>query len=254
MNMQPIFDLNPAVILLIVIAVEAAIHGLGRLVLAGLHRTGRGEALRVPVAPFVVAGMTPWALLFGFLTADVWSTNRAALESAHSERAALQRLEHLARPEVLGLPPLVNAVADYRRAVQAIEWGERSNVTPAREVERTLLQLWAVVARAARDGLPAAVAGELVSTASQLERARSQRLAIGAHHFDAYKWLLIMLLGLLVHVVLAAIHRDRPQAGRLAMTIFSGAVIVCIWGLALHASPYAGGAAVKPASLFSAEP
>jgi hypothetical protein len=132
--MQPIFDVHPLVLLAVIVGITAVFLAIGHVALAVLHRTYRGDAQRLPVAPFFVAVTTPWALILGFLSADIWSAMHDAGEAVRNERAGLLRLESLAAPDVLDLPALLQGARAYSEAVLKIEWGQLRNRTTSPEV------------------------------------------------------------------------------------------------------------------------
>jgi len=247
--MNPLFDLHPALLLPIAVLVELVLFAAGLAVLRVLHRDHRADAGSLPVAPFFVAVTTLWALFVGFLAADIWAANRKAGDAAQSEAGALVRLRSMADPALLDLPGLDAATGRYLLAVTGAEWGANRNERPAAEVERALFDIRRELLAVARTGAPAPVTTELSQAADQLQQARGQRLAIGAHHAMPYEWLVVTLLGWLCHVAIASVHADRPAAARKAMAIFGASLAVCFWGLALHANPYAGAAGLGPERL-----
>lgn len=101
---------------------------------------------------------------------------------------------------------------------------------------------------AQRSGLPQAMLAKLVSDFDDVQHARATRLATGADDLDALKWALMLFLAMMTQATIAAIHIDRPVAGRLSLCLFTLAATAAIWFLALHAEPYVGHAPVQPAA------
>ncbi|KPQ06334.1 MAG: Protein of unknown function (DUF4239) [Rhodobacteraceae bacterium HLUCCA12] len=212
------------------------------------HRRFNGEITAVPVNSFFGAVTTIWALVFGFVAADVWQANSNAAEAAVQERAALIRLNGMAEAEALDLPELENALHRYVGIVARNEWDGAGNSESAPEAETALQAIRLALLAAQEDGVPSVLLGKMITDFDELQDARTKRLAIGAGDAQILKWMLVIILTLMSMVAIAFVHRDKPRAGRTALKIFTVAAAAAFWLVLLHSGPYLG-----PVRLTSAE-
>ncbi len=242
-------DLPGAFILLgwIVAASVVALYA-AELLLRMFNNRLHGETSAVPVNSFFGAITTIWALVFGFVAADVWSANSGAAVAAVEERSALIRLAGMADAAALDLPDLEGALHRYVIAVSRSEWNENGNRAPAPEAEVALQSIRLALLAAAATDVPTVLVGKMISDFDELQDARTKRLAIGAGDIQPLKWALVIMLGLMSMVSIAFVHRDKPRAGRTALKIFTIAAAAAIWLVLLHSAPYLG-----PVRITSAE-
>jgi len=212
------------------------------------HYRYDGNASAVPVASFFGAITTIWALVFGFVAADVWSANSSAAVAAVEERAALIRLHGMAEPEALDLQDLEGALHRYVVVVAQTEWDSGGNRHASREAEEALQSIRLALLAADARGVSSVLLGKMISDFDELQDARTKRLAIGAGDIQPLKWALVIMLGLMSMVSIAFVHRDKLRAGRTALKIFTVAASAAIWLVLLHSSPYEG-----PVRIVSAE-
>lgn len=214
------------------------------------HRQARLDANTIPSPAFLGTIATAWALSLGFVAADAWSVNARAEYAAKKERSAISRLLDTANPLVLNNEPLHAAIIDYRKNVADIEWTRDDNTKAAPEVELAILNIRAVIQKIAESGVPGSTASQLVSDFDELQDSRNERLAIASTSVDDYKWYLLLFLTLLTATTIAAIHADRPIAGRRALTLFAITASISLWILSTHADPYVGAGALESSLLF----
>lgn len=240
--MTTIFSLSTFALL----AVSALFCALSAAVALGMlgwfNRRFARTAQSLPVAPFFTALTTVWALSMGFVAADLWNVRGHAEQAASAERSSVTRLHGMARPEALDAPDLRAALAAYVAAVETVEWGESANARAAPEVEEALQRMRLAIIALARAGTPPPLMSKMAQDFDELQDARNARLAIGVSSVDEYKWYLVLMLTVLSMIAIAAVHGDRPPAGRAALAIFAAASVVSLWTMAMHADPYAGGA------------
>lgn len=216
------------------------------LALIPFYRFTTGDKIGrvVPVATFLSTIATAWALALGFAAADVWANTTLATQAASEERSSISRLAGMARANALDLAVMREGLIRYSDAVRDIEWGQSANTEPAPEVEAALQVIRRSIIIAARSGAPAPLITKMVQDFDELQDARSKRLAIGDSSISEYKWYLVFFLTFLSMVSIVAVHADRPAAARNSLVIFSFAAMVSLWILILHATPYAGAAAI----------
>mgnify|MGYP001259216189 CR=1 FL=1 len=210
------------------------------LLLRLFHHRFDGENAAVPVASFFGAITTIWALVFGFVAADVWSANSSAAVAAVEERSALIRLAGMADTTALDLPDLEVALHNYVIAVSRSEWDSIGNRAASPEAEAALQSIRLSLLAADAAGVSSVLLGKMIADFDELQDARTKRLAIGAGDIQPLKWALVIMLGLMSMVSIAFVHRDKLRAGRTALKIFTVAAAAAVWLVLLHSSPYEG--------------
>ncbi|MCC5970833.1 MAG: hypothetical protein JJU15_12870 [Pararhodobacter sp.] len=234
-------DIFGALILLVwIVAASVVALYSAYLLLRLFHHRYDDDSRAVPVQSFFAAITTIWALVFGFVAADIWATNSNAAEAAVEERAALIRLSGMAQYEALDMPDLESALHYYVVAVAQSEWDTASNRRAAPEVDGALQSIRLSLLAADEAGVSPVLLGKMIADFDELQDARTRRLAIGKGTIQVLKWALVVMLALMSLVAIAFVHRDKPRAGRAALTIFTVAASSAIWLVLLHASPYSG--------------
>lgn len=242
-------DLLGAFVLLAWIVAASVVALYAAFVLLRLFYTRyNGENAAVPVASFFGAITTIWALVFGFVAADVWSANSSAAVAAVEERAALIRLHGMAEPGALDMQDLESALHRYVVAVEQTEWDVGGNRNASPEAEAALQAIRLSLLAADGGGVSSVLLGKMITDFDELQDARTKRLAIGKGDMQPLKWALVIMLGLMSLVSIAFVHRDKPRAGRTALKIFVVAAAAAVWLVLLHSSPYLG-----PVRISSAE-
>lgn len=234
-------DISGAFVLLAwIIAASIVALYAAFLLLRLFHHRFDGDHRSVPVNSFFGAITTIWALVFGFVAADIWSANTNAAEAAVEERAALIRLNGMAHADALDMPALEQALRHYVAEVARFEWDTTSNRHAAPEVDAALQTIRLHLLAADSRGVSSVLVGKMISDFDELQDARTKRLAIGTGDIQLLKWAQVIMLGLMSLVAIAFVHRDKPRAGRTALKIFTVAAAAAIWLVLLHSAPYHG--------------
>ena len=239
--LDTLFDLSAAWQLLCFIVYGCIVLGVNFLLLKYLHQRYAENPKLLPVAPAFQVLTVLFALLLGFLAADIWAQQSQAADAAFKEEIALKRLYLLNDPKLDGANEARAMLAKYQTAVAKREWGNHFNRLPDPEAASALDSLRLHSVSLSRNNAPAFVISEWVRSVNELEEARYRRLLIGADVTDSSQWWVILVLTFFVFAAVAACHMDRPPAGRLTMTLFMIAVVIILWQLARHTNPYNGG-------------
>ncbi|AMM24989.1 bestrophin-like domain [Variovorax sp. PAMC 28711] len=236
-----LFDLPAAAQLLCFIVYGGVVLAVSLVILSTLHARYVRNPKLLPVGPAFQVLTVLFALLLGFLAADIWAQQRQAVDAAFKEGVSLQRLRDLAGPTALDTADASPMLAQYQMAVTGREWGLNFNhaADPAAAAAINALRLHG--AQLARDGKPAVLAAEWMRSVNDLEEARYRRLLIGSDATDNSQWAIVLLLTFFAAAALAACHMDRPPAGRLILALFCLGVAIVLWQLARHTNPYNGG-------------
>jgi hypothetical protein len=217
----------------------------------------RGEAFKA-LSP----GMLPpmgllFALIVGFLAAQVWSDAGRAQDAVDREASALRSVVLLVhafpgKPETL-MDTLVRR--HIREAVDE-EWPAMAHrratltVIPAPLAEA--LQL-AVGLSPLTEGQKTAQR-EIVSSLQSAFDARRQRILVSESSVNWVKWSGVILVALLTLVAIAFVHSDNRLSAALALGIFSAAVAASLMLIAAQQHPFSGQFAVRPDPLIEVTP
>lgn len=241
--MANIFFVSTAAMLAFFILFGLAAFGIGLLALHLFGKRAAALSNTIPVANFVTAITTAWALSLGFAAADVWSIRTQAEQSATAERSSIARLAGMADQAALGSPALITGLDAYQDAVLRDEW-YGADLEPAPRVDAAIQQIRLALVELARGDAPPSLIAKMSGDFDELQDARNQRLASAESSVSVYKWYLVLFLTVLSTVAIASIHADRTPAGRSALAIYVVAAVVSLWMLALHANPYDGTARI----------
>jgi hypothetical protein len=202
------------------------------------------------VAPYFGAIAILFALLTGFLAADIGDRNRQAARALQSEAEALTSMYALSIAAVSDMAPVRNAVRDYAASVRDDEWPLIASGNGAARTDTALTGLMQTVAdpNTARDA-GQAVHNALVSLSLRVAGARADRLALGADRTNDLKWLTVLFLCLMTQIAIGLVHLDRPRANALALTFFSVAAVVALGLIAQQESPFDGALQISKAPL-----
>jgi hypothetical protein len=206
-----------------------------------------------------VAGIAPplfaaigvlFSLLTTFLANDIASRNSQAARAVLAEANALHDVRALSIASASDMADIRQALRDYAHSVLDDEWPKmiddgRSFKTEAAFAELLRQIADPSIARAASQ----AVHSALLSAASRIGIARSERLAIAEDHTNRIKWLTVFALSFLTLVAIGLVHVNSRQAQLAALTLFACAAVVALALIAVQEQPFAGDVQVSPAPI-----
>jgi hypothetical protein len=255
--MDWLFDLPVAwmtlVILLGVYAFTFALY----LVITRLATGERARAFKA-VSP----GMLPplaivFALLIGFLAAQVWNDADRAGSVVNREASALRAAVLLA-DQFPGEPErrFRELIHDHIQATATEEWpamarhGITLAIIPAALAEALHLAL----ALEPRTTGQTVAQRELVVTLQAAFDARRQRILLSESSVDGVKWWALLVQVGLILLTTAMVHSDNRLANRIILWIFATAAATALLLIAAHSGPYSGDLSVGPDSLLQVMP
>jgi nitrogen fixation protein FixH len=207
-------------------------------------------------------GMLPplsvvFALLIGFLAAQVWNDADRASTAVNREASALRAAVLLAaafpgEPET----HLRDLIRGYIQDAVTQEWPAmaRRNATltivPAR-LSEALRLAFSLTPRG--DGQVAAQREMIGSLQIALE-ARRQRIILSGSSINWVKWIVLLVQAGLTLLTIAMVHSDNRAANRIILTIFATAVGVAVVLIASQSRPFSGEIAVHPTVLLQVMP
>ena len=245
--------LMTAVIFAATYLATAAIYG----VVTALAKGERANAFKAispsMLAPFAIV----FALLVGFLAAQVWSDKDRARTAVIQEASALRSAVIVADdfpPDVAGR--LRGLVRQHIRDAVQQEWPamSRGDATivlvpaPLQEALRFAFQI-------EPQGQGQVVAQrELVGALERAFEARRQRIILSGSSIDSVKWMTLVAQALLTLFTIALVHSDQRLANRIILTTFATCVAAALVLIASHSRPFTGAVAVRPSLLLQVMP
>ena len=205
------------------------------------------QSLTGVVAPFFNAVAILFALLTGFLAADVAERGRQAYRVVHTEAGELRNIHTLSVASVSDMRTIRTALKAYVTSVVADEWPamEGTRVSPSATAAYDNLLREVSIPSIAKASGPA-VQSALLTAALHVGTARNDRLALSSDHTNDLKWLVVIVLGLITQVAIALVHLDKPRAFFASLIVFSTAAVVALGILALQEYPFDGAFQVSP--------
>ena len=207
-------------------------------------------------------GMLPpmgllFALIVGFLAAQVWSDAGQAEAAVTHEASALRSVVLIAH-EFPGEPEtrLRGLVRSHIQNAVDDEW-------PAMSHQRATLSVIPVpLAEALRVAIglspqsPGQVEAQrqLIQSLQSALDSRRQRIIVSESSLNWLKWSGVILVALLTLVAIAFVHCDNRRTNALAVGLFASAVAVSLMLIAAQERPFSGQFAVTPDALVQVMP
>jgi hypothetical protein len=230
----------PIALIFLVLAVLYGMTGAAIYwVMFGSPLRRRVHSLSGIVGPYFGAIGILFALLTGFLGAEVADRNKQAARSVLAEASALDTLASLSRAAGPEGAAIRTAARGYIEAVINKEWAamSTSGSSPA-----AFAALGAMLEAVAKPGIGAAAGAplqaSLLNAAVRIASARAERLSFAADRSYELKWISVLLLGILTQIALGLVHLDKPRAMLAAVALFSIAAIVALGLIAAQENPF----------------
>jgi len=207
-------------------------------------------------------GMLPplsvvFALLVGFLAAQVWSDADRAHSAVNREASALRAVvilagafpgETEARVRDLVRGHIQDAVND--------EWPAMSRhaATLTLIPPRLADSLTLVLALDPKSAGQQVAQRELVQSIETALDARRQRIILSESSINWVKWVVLLVQAALTLLAVAMVHSDNRAANRIILGIFATGVGVAVVLIASNSRPFSGELAVTPTVLLQVMP
>lgn len=242
------------------VVIQAIIYLYTAAVYLVITRLAVGE--RAKAFKAVSPGMLPplsvvFALLVGFLAAQVWSDGQAASAAVNREASALRAIVLLAGT-FPGDPEhrLRDLVGRHIQDVVNNDWPAMGtghadlhlippNMAEALHVSLALSPQTAGQTIAQR---------ELVGAIENALDARRQRIILSHSTINWVKWIALLAQAGLTLIAIAMVHSDNRRANQIILAIFATGVGAAVILIAAHARPFSGEISVKPAILLQVMP
>jgi hypothetical protein len=248
----PVFWLV-ALVLGVAVVVTAAIYAVVMLLSTG----ERGRAF-TSISPGLLPPMgIVFALLVGFLAAQVWSSGERAAGAVSEEASSLRSVvlmssEFPGEPEtrIRGLVRRHIEDAVTKEWPQMAEGGATLSVVPQPLAD---LQALALGLRPENPGQTIAQR-EIVRSIEHVLDSRRQRIIVSQSSVNGAKWGAVVSLAILTLFAIAFVHSGNRRGAAIAMALFALAASVAFVMIAAQERPFAGHFAVSPTHLEQVEP
>ncbi|MDQ0510851.1 bestrophin-like domain [Ancylobacter amanitiformis] len=170
----------------------------------------------------------PFALFLAFMVTDIWGRETRYAQTVLQEVQKLDAMLDIARVCGPTCAPVDEAVNVYARALSKYEWDE-GWVYPETQVSKAFDGLIASIAAAEADTSVAShMRSALLSGQIDLRRLRTDRYFILHTDLAPHRWIIVLILGVLSQVGLAALHVGKRPQLVLGMVTFSLAFAVTL--------------------------
>jgi hypothetical protein len=247
-----------------VFSLAALVLGATYLVTAGIYlavtalATGTRAAVFKAISPGVLPPLSIFfALLVGFLAAQVWSDADRAATAVNREASSLRAAVLLAaafpgEPEAR----LRSLVRGHIQQAVSDEWPamarHRATLTIVPQQLGEALRLALTLVPAGQN--QAAAQRELIASLQGALEARRQRIVLSRSSLNWVKWTALLLEAGLILIGVALVHSDNRRANRIILGIFASAIGIALALIASHSRPFTGALAVTPGVLQQVEP
>jgi hypothetical protein len=247
-----------------VLWMSAVILGAIYVATAGIYLLVTKLAVQERARAFkaISPGMLPplsvvFALLVGFLAAQVWSDSDRAHGAVNREAGALRAVVILA-----GAFPgetearLRDLVRGHIQDAVNDEWPAMSrhaatlSIIPPRLADSLKL----VLALDPKSAGQQVAQRELVQSIETALDARRQRIILSESSINWVKWVVLLVQAALTLLAVAMVHSDNRAANRIILGIFATGVGVAVVLIASNSRPFSGELAVTPTVLLQVMP
>jgi hypothetical protein len=250
-------DLPFAALIAVVFGATFLVTAAVYLVVTRLATGDRGLAFKA-FSP----GMLPpmgllFALLIGFLAAQVWSDNGRAQDAVDREASALRSAVLLAQAFPGETEARFDTLIDRQiRTAADEEWpamaDQRATLTVIPAPLAQALQL--AIGLESQTGAQQRAQPELVDALQDALDARRQRIIVSESSLTWVKWAGVILVAVLTLIAIAFVHSDNRLTAKLALGVFAAAVAISLMLLAAYERPFSGQFAVRPDVLLQVDP
>ena len=240
----PVFPMT-AVVLLFTWVVTAIVYVI-------VTRLAVGDRLRAFKA--ISPGMLPplavvFALLVGFLAAQVWSDFDRANTLVNREASGIRAAMLLADEFPSEVKQRFHALArEHIQAAVRDEWPAMARQDATLTLIPNALAQMLKLALNLEPATPGQTLAqrELVTTIQNVFEARRQRILLSEATVNAVKWGALLAQVVLMLIAIAMVHCDNPAANRIILTIFATGAAASLILIAAYSHPFSGAVSVHP--------
>jgi hypothetical protein len=198
-----------------------------------------------------------FALLVGFLAAQVWNETERAGAAVNREASALRGVVLLGAA-FPGEPEAHLRELLHRYVQEAVteEWPAMARQNATLTIAPPLLAdalRFALSLTPEREGQVVAQR-EMVGALENAFDARRQRIILSGSSVNWVKWTVLLMQAWLTLITVAMIHCDNRVANRIILGVFATGVGVAVVLIASHSRPFSGEISISPSVLLQVMP
>ena len=247
-----------------VLWMAVVVLGVTYLATAGLYavvtKLAVGERARAfkAISPGILPPLAIiFALLVGFLAAQVWQDADRAMTAVNREASALRAVTLLAHEFPRETEARVRStIHDYIQHAVNQEWPAMARQDATLTIAPTgLVEALRLALSLTPQGEGQVIAQrELLASVETALDARRQRIILSRSSINWVKWTVLLMQAALTLITIAMVHSDNRMANRIIMTIFATGVAVAVVLIAAHSRPFTGEISVSPSVLLQIMP
>ena len=206
-------------------------------------------------------GMLPpisvvFALLVGFLAAQVWSDADKAHTAVDREASALRDAVLISTAFPDSEHRFKALIQSYIQEAVTKEWPAMASQTATLTLLPTRLSEALRLALGLQATTPGQVDAqrEMVSALKTALDLRRDRIILSSSRVNWVKWTVLLAQAAVMLVTIAMVHCDNALTNKIILTIFATSVAVAVVLVASHARPFTGEISVKPTYLLQVMP
>lgn len=204
-----------------------------------------------PHPPTSVAVSGIFALFLAFHGAGIWQQKVTAERAFNGVAASVKKFSEFINPSHIDSAEMRTHFRQYLLTIVHEEWYRNKNKKASEQASELLSDMYKITVDLGKKGeLSATNQSYMFKLLDDLGAARSARLWIGTHHIDSNAWTVVLWLGFIAHLGLAAVHFDKPRAGRIILSLFAFATTSSYWLLVIANNPYSDETVLNPEILL----
>lgn len=186
-------------------------------------------------------------IMIGFLSSNVWDSNKKASDLVRQEAAELTTIYGFVAVSGLPYKEINRGIRDYVSAVVEKEWPSMSHGKAAPEAEVAQDNLLRITSDICSSNKSAGACDHaLFDIAMKVRETRANRLKLSSDNTETIKWASVLSLAIIAQISIAAVHLEKQRSQMASLAIFTSAIIVVLSLIALHELPFAPPLIINP--------
>lgn len=204
--------------------------------------------LSIPlVPPFLALPAIMFAFLMGFMSAESWQNFAYARTAMINETSAISRLVNIPIYPTEFQVKSNDYLKSYLEATLQEEWaGTHNEVISLKAVEALdglesniwIAERHCMNVKKETDCMGSTAVSSFVKAIDDLRIAREQRLSLGYQSARNAKWILVIFLGFISTLTVAAVHKHSQKTGLIATVLFCISLWIAFSMITLFINPY----------------
>lgn len=222
----------------------------------GLQLIGFSPGHRVDIESTLISAVAAlFALMLAFSAAGIWADTDRARSVVEREASSLETVLALAH----GLPQELEetvreGVGRYVNEVVRIDWPAMAQGIDVNDprydvIDGILVQLIEQISTSHKEAGANIAADLIIGQIVEARSARLVRISLAGSGVSKAQWVSMLTLAVIVLVVIAICHNDRPRERLLSCLLYVLAASAAFFIILAHDHPFLGSTSVGPASM-----